>query len=48
MTFEETFIIWGLSSEHLSFIIILGVAFVIYGIIGLFQAKRYMKDKQEP
>lgn len=42
------FIIWGLTSEHLSFIIILGVAFFIYGIIGLFQARRYMKDKQEP
>ena len=42
------FIIWGLTSEHLSFITILGVAFLIYGIIGLFQARRFMKDKQEP
>ena len=42
------FIVWGLiNRERLSFIILLGVAFLIFGVIGLFQARRFTKDKQQ-
>jgi hypothetical protein len=41
------FLIWGLTSDHLSFIAVLGVAFLIFGIVGLFQARRFAKDKEQ-
>jgi hypothetical protein len=41
------FIIWGFTNDRLSFIIVLGIAFLIFGVVGLFQARRFMNDTQE-
>jgi hypothetical protein len=42
------FIGWGLSNwERLRFILILGVCFFVYGIIGLYQARKSAKERQE-
>ena len=42
------FIAWGFSdTERFSFIIILGACFLAYGIFGLFQARRFAKERQQ-
>ena len=42
------FIAWGLSNmERFGFIVILGVCFLIYGIFGLFQARKATKERQQ-
>jgi hypothetical protein len=42
------FIGWGLFHlERLLFLVILGVCFFVYGIIGLYQARKSAKERQE-
>ena len=42
------FVGWGLSNmERFSFIIILGACFLVYGVFGLFQARKAAKERQQ-
>jgi hypothetical protein len=42
------FIAWGLSNmERFSFIIILGACFFAYGVFGLLQARKAVKERQQ-
>ena len=48
LVFGAVFIAWGLSNtERFSFIIILGVCFLAFGVYGLVQARKPTKDNQQ-
>jgi hypothetical protein len=48
LVFGSVFIAWGLSNmERFSFIIILGICFLAFGVYGLVQARKPAKDNQQ-
>ena len=42
------FVAWGITdTERFSFIIVLGVCFLAYGVFGLFQARRLAREREQ-